>query len=143
MSAQPTPTIDRMPWILDPLGEPSHRAVVHCLKYIDKWRQYFWDEWLRAEHPTPPVDDLARTIDAAIGLSLTVKYARDRAGGAVPSIANVVREAERLTPAQLCERLTAGISSPLLAVVQQTVAVSNTLPIPSTILSSPWETAKH
>jgi len=129
-----------MPRILDPLGEPSHRAVVHCLKYIDKWRQYFWDEWLRAVHPTPSADDLAKTIDAAIGLSLTVKYARDRAKNAVPSIASVICGTESLTLAQLCERLAARTTSPILAAVQQTFAVGNTLPIPPTILSSPWET---
>jgi hypothetical protein len=37
-------------------------------------------------HPTPSVDDLAKTIDAAIGLSLTAKYGRGRAGCAISSL---------------------------------------------------------
>ncbi|NLX59145.1 MAG: N-6 DNA methylase [Phycisphaerae bacterium] len=95
---------------------------------------------MRAAHPTPPADDLARTIDAAIGLSLMVKYARDRASDAVPNIAGVIGGTESLTLTQLCERLAARTASPILAAVQQTFGVGNTLPIPSTILSSPWET---
>jgi Eco57I restriction-modification methylase len=139
LSIRSTLTTDQMPRILDPSGEPSHRAVIHCLKYIDKWRQYFWDEWLRAAHPTPPVADLARTIDATIGLSLVIKYARDRAIDVAPSVAAVVRRNESLTLADLCERLAARTASPILATVQRSCAVGNELPIPPTILSGPWE----
>jgi hypothetical protein len=109
-----------------------------CLKYIDKWREYFFQEWLRVSWSNLDMSRIAAAADSLVALGLVTAFIKQRIPDGIPDVDSPLSEGRDVSVSTLCHELAGRSGNPLLASILTSVGCDAQLTIPQAILKSPW-----
>jgi hypothetical protein len=119
------------------LSIPQER-VARCLKYIHEWRKHLAHAWEGQVRGAPDVQSIGDAVDGLISLALLVEKVRRTSPDTVAPLREVIASAGAASVPGLWAAVGQSASSPILAAVFAATNSNVQMPVPDSVLGSPW-----
>ena len=115
-----------------------HERVARCLKYIHEWREHLAHAWEGQVGGTPDVQAIGEAVDDLISLALLVEKTRRVSPDSIVPLRSVIASAGTVSARGLWAAVGQSASSPILAAVFAATGSGTQMPVPDSVLGSPW-----